>query len=354
MHHFLELCISSVQAAINNLDAEIIVVDNASSDYSCNMVSTLFPKVQLIKNKENVGFSKGNNIGANKAKGEYLCILNPDTVVAEDTFKKIIEFAEKQTNLGAIGCKLNNGAGKFLPESKRQIPYIKAAFKKLLGNTSSYYANHVSENDIGEIDILVGAFMVIKKDIYNDVKGFDEDYFMYGEDIDLSYKLLKLGYQNYYYGKTQVIHFKGESTLRDKNYAKRFYGAMQIFYKKHFKKGFLLDMLVWFGIRTVYLFRNIKIKEQKPISTYIFISNKENIRLQKALVAPVITTLAISNFKENTEIIFDANFLTFKKIIDIMCTHANKKNWTYKILPKNANFIIGSNNAVSKGEVVQF
>ncbi len=141
----------------------------------------------------------------------------------------------------------------FLPESKRNIPYVNAAFKKIFGNSKAYYANHLNENETGKVDILVGAFMFIKREFIMKVKGFDEDYFMYGEDIDLSYKVLKAGYNNYYFGETTVIHYKGESTLKDKHYANRFYGAMQIFYKKHFKKNVLFDMFVWLGI-TIGLF----------------------------------------------------------------------------------------------------
>ena len=224
-------------AAAKEIDAEIIVVDNNSPDDSCEMIKRLFPSVKLIENKENFGFSKGNNIGVAEAKGEYLCILNPDTVVAEDTFRKILEFADSKSQLGIAGCQLIDGRGEFLPESKRHIPTPKVAFQKLFGNTKNYYTNALKPNEVGETDILVGAFMVLKRTIYNEVGGFDEDYFMYGEDIDLSYKVLKSGYVNYYYGNTAIIHFKGESTLKDKVYAKRFYGAMGIFYNKHFKKN---------------------------------------------------------------------------------------------------------------------
>lgn len=354
VRYFLELCLKSVQAAIANLDAEIIVVDNASEDDSCGMVKALFPEIKCIANTENFGFSKGNNIGVAQAKGEYVCILNPDTVVAEDTFKTLLKFAEKQDNLGAVGCKLINGAGDFLPESKRNIPYVKAAFKKLTGNATEYYANHIDENDIGKIDILVGAFMLLKTDVYNAVGGFDEDYFMYGEDIDLSYKLLKAGYQNYYFGETQIIHFKGESTLRDKNYAKRFYGAMQIFYKKHFKKNIFFDMFVWVGIRVVYLFRKVQVQKIKYVYQYVLISNKRNTNLQEVLSKILIVRPEMSNFQKETEIILDANFLNYKDIVGIMNKYSNNKKWTYKILPEKSSFILGSDNAISQGEVIEF
>lgn len=354
MRYFLELCLKSVQAAIKDIEAEIIVVDNNSKDDSCTMVSTLFPSVKLIENKENFGFSKGNNIGVTHAKGEYLCILNPDTVVAEDTFTRLLKFCSDKEGLGAVGCKLINGIGEYLPESKRNIPYVSAAFKKLFGAPSDYYANHLNEDATGEIDILVGAFMFLKKDVYDAVGGFDEDYFMYGEDIDLSYKILKAGYQNYYLGDIKAIHFKGESTLRDKNYAKRFYGAMQIFYQKHFKKNILFDMLVWLGIRLVYIFRRAKVEEQKEVFQYVLISNTNHKLLETVLPKTLLKSKEISNFEEETEVVLDANFLSYKEIIQILNEYTGTKSWTYKILPNNASFILGSDNAISRGEVIRF
>lgn len=354
VRYFLELCLKSVQAAIVNIDAEIIVIDNNSEDESCHMLKDIFPDVKLIENKQNHGFSKGNNIGVNMAKGEYLCILNPDTVVAEDTFTSLLKFCEGKEKLGAVGCKLINGVGVFLPESKRNIPYVKAAFKKLFGNSSEYYANHLAEDAIGQIDVLVGAFMFLRRDLYNKVGGFDEDYFMYGEDIDLSYKILKAGYQNYYLGDVTAIHFKGESTLRDKHYARRFYGAMQIFYQKHFKKNVIFDMLVWLGIRLVYIFRKVQVEKKKSVFQYVLISNTNNKTLETVLPKAMLLNKEIGNFEEETEIILDTNFLSYKETIQILNKYSNTRKWTYKLLPNNSNFILGSDNAISRGEVVQF
>ncbi|MCF7560360.1 glycosyltransferase family 2 protein [Sabulilitoribacter multivorans] len=354
VRYFLELCLKSVQEAITNIDAEIIVVDNNSEDDSCIMVKELFPDVKIIENKENFGFSKGNNIGVAQAKGEYLCILNPDTVVAEDTFMKVFEFVKTIDNLGIVGCKLINGVGDFLPESKRNIPYIEAAFKKLFGNSNEYYAKHLSENETGKVDILVGAFMLLKREVYHKIGGFDEDYFMYGEDIDISYKALKLGYTNYYFGNTSVIHFKGESTLRDKNYARRFYGAMQIFYKKHFKKNVLFDILVWLGLRVVYLFSKTPSNDVKRINKYYFISDKMNENLKSVLQKDIVWTSDLNTVENNSEVIFDNNFLSYKTIINLMENNKKGKSVTYKILPKKAKFVLGSDNAITRGEVIKF
>lgn len=352
--YFLELCLRSVEAAISNIDAEIIVVDNNSEDFSGHMIKALFPEVRLIENKENYGFSKGNNIGVLQAKGDYLCILNPDTVVAEDTFLRLLEFSESKENLGIVGCKLIDGKGDFLPESKRKIPYVKAAFKKLVGNSEDYYAHNINDKDVNQVEILVGAFMFLKKAVYNEIEGFDEDYFMYGEDIDMSYKALKQGYNNFYYGATTVIHFKGESTLRDKNYARRFYGAMRIFYKKHFNKNMLFDLFVRSGIRLTYFFRKQHIHKIKTVNKYMFISDSVNKDLEQVLSKDVILKSDLKNIEKQSEVIFDANVLSFKSIISFMETNFLDTSITFKILPKNSNFVIGSDDAVSQGEVISF
>jgi len=354
VRYFLELCLKSVEAAIQNIDAEIIVVDNNSEDESCKMVKDLFPKVNLIENKENSGFSKGNNIGVLQAKGEYLCILNPDTVVAEDTFEKILEFADGKEKLGIVGCKLINGNGLFLPESKRNVPTVNVALKKILGFPKAYYANQLSQIENGKVDVLVGAFMVLKKDVYNEVNGFDEDYFMYGEDIDLSYKILKAGYNNYYCAEVTVIHYKGESSLKDRFYARRFFGAMQIFYKKHFKQNVLFDMFVWLGIKLAYMFRGTSQITKKKVSEYVFISDKSNEKLASALSENLILKhdLELESVKSNSEIIFDANVLTCKEIIKTIAQNDIKKQITYKIMPKKSLFLIGSDNGFRQGEII--
>ena len=354
VHYFLELCLQSVEAAIQTLDAEIIVVDNNSQDDSCKMVKEKFPNIKRIENKENLGFSKGNNIGVKLAKGEYVCILNPDTVIAEDTFKTLLAFAEKQNNLGIVGCKLIDGSGCFLQESKRNVPITKIAIQKALGNSKHYYANHLLDNEIGKADVFVGAFMLLKREVFTQVQGFDEDYFMYGEDIDLSYKIKKAGFQSYYYGALAAIHYKGESTLKDKTYAKRFYGAMQIFYKKHFKSNLVFDALVFFGIQSARLFENKTSTEILDFENYALISKTKNEALAIKLSKPLIQVLNAEEIKENTQIIFDANTISFQTIIQKMETSEKNKNLSFKILPKNANFILGSSSSKSRGEVIPF
>lgn len=352
VRYFLELCLQSVTEAIKTIDAEIIVVDNNSSDDSCIMVKNQFPNVVLIENTENYGFSKGNNIGVEKARGEFICILNPDTVIAEDTFTELLAFADSQLNLGIVGCRLIDGKGLFLPESKRNIPTPYVALKKMLGNGSEYY-NACDEYSINKTDVLVGAFMFLKKKVYDSVDGFDEDYFMYGEDIDLSYRISKT-YTNYYYGKLSALHFKGESTLRDKNYAKRFFGAMQIFYKKHFKRHVLFNSLVHLGIKLAFATRKTNFKKPiKPNTTQYF-----SDRLMETLIAqlpkPVESGSDLKAIKDNHLVVIDAKTYSYKTIIETMSSHGGNHNIAYRILSKNSNFALGSDSAIAQGEIIKF
>lgn len=352
--YFLELCLQSVEAAITNIDAEIIVVDNHSMDESCNMIKSKFPQVKLIENKDNYGFAKGNNIGVKEAQGEYVCILNPDTVVAEDTFSLLLNFADTISSLGVLGCQLIDGNGSFLPESKRNVPTPKVAFDKLIGYDKNYYANHLKKEFTGEIDILVGAFMILKRSIYNDVGGFDERYFMYGEDIDLSYTIKKAGYANYYYGDSTIIHFKGESTLKDKKYKKRFFGAMSIFYEKHFGQSLILNTSVKLATKIFTRFKN---KERIKLNT-----SPDSIVSFSELPDELTTCFSIQYNKvkelesipNNSQLILSCHSKSFKSIIEIIKRNSGKQNLTYRIWPKNCNFILGSDSNATNGEVIHF
>lgn len=374
VRYFLEQCVISVQNALETIEGEIIVIDNNSSDDSCEMMKQRFPNVKLIQNNENIGFPKGNNIGVSQAKGEYICILNPDTVVAEDTFVKVLAFAKKQSDLGILGCKLIDGVGNFLPESKRGVPTPWVAFTKITGLYKllpkseifgKYYAQHLTENQTGKVDILVGAFMLMKRDLYLEVGGFDEDCFMYSDDIDLSYRVLKGGKSNYYFHKTTIIHYKGESTIKDKTYMKRFQEAMNFFYKKHFKVSLFFSLFMKLGI---IFFSLVKMFQGKPrIKTvpksYLLYSANEKLVdklrlvLQKKVLFHDLKTekMVISSSvksKISTEVILDNEFISFKECIAILESSRNKR-FTFKIIPKNANFLIGSNNSNERGEIIE-
>jgi GT2 family glycosyltransferase len=250
----------SVFKAAEALPCEIFVVDNNSVDGSTTLIKEKFPHVILIENKINTGFSVANNQAIKLAKGEFVLLLNPDTVVQEDTFFKIINFMEQTPDAGGLGVKMLDGQGNFAPESKRGLPTPEVAFYKMFGFSKlfpkskkfgKYHLSYLDENDIHSVDVLSGAFMLIRKSVLDKIGYLDETFFMYGEDIDLSYRITKSGFKNYYFPKTQIIHYKGESTKRSSlNYVIIFYNAMAIFSKKHFSgsNAFVFNILIRFAI----------------------------------------------------------------------------------------------------------
>ncbi len=272
--HFLEQCLISVFNACINIRYEVFVVDNNSVDGSCTMVKERFPKVKLLENKKNYGFSYANNQAIKQAKGKYILLLNPDTVVEEDSFEKCIRFMDTNPDAGGLTVKMIDGKGNFLPESKRALPTPTVSFYKIFGFTglfpkskrfAKYYLGHLNENEINEIEILPGAFMFLRKETLDKTGLLDEEYFMYGEDIDLSYRITKKGYKNYYYPKTTIIHYKGESTKKGSlNYVYIFYKAMIIFAHKHFSHknakafSFLINLAIYFRAFLAVLSRFIK------------------------------------------------------------------------------------------------
>lgn len=245
--HYLMQCLQSVVAATKEMESEIWVVDNVSKDESVAAVRTHFPQVKVIANKENVGFSKANNQAIALATGEYVLILNPDTVLAEDTIVKCLAFMLSHKQAGALGVRMIDGTGQFLPESKRGLPTPEVAFYKMFGLSrlfptsrrfGKYHLGYLSEKEDHAVDILSGAFMFFRKEVLDKIGGFDESFFMYGEDIDLSWRVIQGGYKNYYLADNTIIHYKGESTKRGSlNYVKVFYEAMIIFARKHFAKN---------------------------------------------------------------------------------------------------------------------
>lgn len=260
--YFLEQCLHSVRKAARNIDCEVFVVDNNSVDGSVVMVREKFPEVKVIANTDNRGFSRANNQAIKVAAGEYVLLLNPDTVVEEDTFAKIVRFMDDQPDAGGLGVKMVDGKGKFLPESKRGLPTPAIAFYKIFGLASlfpksktfgQYHQTFLDPDNIHQVDVLSGAFMLIRKSVLDKIGGLDEEYFMYGEDIDLSYRITQQGYKNYYFPETRIIHYKGESTKKSSiNYVLVFYQAMIIFAQKHFSQknarlfSLLINLAVYF------------------------------------------------------------------------------------------------------------
>lgn len=274
VEYFLEQCLLSVRKAMKDIEGEVFVVDNNSVDNSVAMVREKFPEVNVIANKENTGFSKANNQAINISSGEYVLLLNPDTVVQEDTFTSVIDFMDAHPDAGGLGVKMLDGKGKFLPESKRGLPTPTVAFYKIFGLSKlfpkskrfgQYHLGYLDDDEIHEIDVLSGAFMLMRKEALDKVGLLDETFFMYGEDIDLSYRIQQGGYKNYYFPKTQIIHYKGESTKKSSiNYVFVFYRAMVIFAEKHFSQqnaktfSFLINLAIYFRAGIAILNRFIK------------------------------------------------------------------------------------------------
>lgn len=257
---FLENCLNSVYRSRGVESIEVIVVDNNSVDDSCKMIKKHFPKVKLIENQTNVGFSKANNQAIKVAKGDFVLLLNPDTVVEESTFEECLQFFKNTPDAGGVGVKMFDGKGIFLPESKRGLPTPLVAFYKIFGLSAlfpksktygRYHLGYLNQEENHQIDILSGAFMMIRKSVIDEIGDLDEHFFMYGEDIDLSYRITKAGYRNYYLADTSIIHYKGESTKKSSiNYVVVFYKAMVIFARKHFsqKNARLFSILINFAI----------------------------------------------------------------------------------------------------------
>lgn len=238
------------------------MVDNNSSDGSVEMLRKKFPDVILIPNNENFGFSKANNTGIKSSRGEYVLLLNPDTLLEEDTLIKAVKFMDEHADAGGLGVKMIDGKGNFLPESKRGLPTPSVAFYKISGLSKlfpkskifgQYHLGYLDKNKAHSVDVLSGAFMLLRKSVLDKTGLLDENFFMYGEDIDLSYRIKQAGYKNYYYPQTRIIHYKGESTRKSSvNYVVVFYRAMVLFAKKHFGKSnaalfsFLINVAIAF------------------------------------------------------------------------------------------------------------
>ena len=258
--HFLEQCLYTVLAAARGIETEIIVVDNHSSDGSMLYLAPKFPTVQFLENKENTGFAKACNQGLAMARGRYILFLNPDTIVPEDCFVQCLQFLQSTPRAGGLGIRMIDGSGKFLKESKRSFPSPLTSLYKLFGLSrlfprsgifSKYHLGHLPEHSNNEVDVLAGAFMMIPKAVLDQTGGFDENFFMYGEDVDLSYRIQQAGFINYYFAGSSIIHFKGESTRKGSmNYVKMFYTAMSQFVRKHYggSRASLFTSLIHTGI----------------------------------------------------------------------------------------------------------
>lgn len=355
--YFLKLCLLSVKEACAEIDFEIIVVDNCSSDHSQELISKEFTEVIWIQNEHNLGFGSANNLGVKRAKGEFVLLLNPDTVVSKTSIQEVLKFAESRMNLGAVGVRMIDGGGNFLPESKRKNVRPIVAIKKLFGMSESYYANNIGQNEVAPVEVLAGAFLLIKRNVFKEIKGFDEDFFMYGEDIDLCFRLSEKGYKNYYFGKTSVIHFKGESSLKDPNHFKNFYDAMKIYFKKHHgEERFSNSILELFFDGLTFIN-----KIQKPIDgphkhyqTGLYLGEDEKIMHQIQNILQLKKMEKMYKIPNNHEIqdlvFFELGTLTCENIVTYFETEIFKNSDKRIVIPPD--FLIGSDDSRKLGEVV--
>lgn len=342
--YFLEQCLCSVLKACGNITAEIIVVDNHSTDGSKEFFANRFAGVKFLWEKQNVGYAIANNKGLRIATGEKVLFLNPDTIVPEDCFTKCIEFFEQHDNTGALGVKMIDGSGNYLPESKRGFPTSFIALSKITGLArlfpksrifSGYYMGHIAANQTNEVDVLPGAFMMIEKKILDHIGGFDEQFFMYGEDIDLSYGIKKAGYKNYYFPHVTILHFKGESTSKaSAKYVQHFYGAMILFAKKHSSKwqSSLYALLLKGFIRFKTLFLSNK-KKQMTEQTH---SDRKVFVLAETSTYLLLKKMLQQNFKESQQQPFIDNNLSVDQAI-LFCEPYNSFKQIIETIEKNRN-----------------
>ena len=380
--YFLEECLCSVMKACRNIDAEIFVVDNNSMDGSKEFFAGKFPSVKFIWNKENIGFAKANNQVVQECSGDYILFLNPDTIVPEDCFEKCLTFIQWQQKPGALGIRLIDGSGNFLKESKRAFPSPLTSLFKLSGLTAlfphskifaKYYLGNLDEHKNHEVDVLVGAFMMIPKTVLQAVGSFDETFFMYGEDVDLSYRIQKAGFKNYYYSEIAVIHFKGESTKKGSlNYIRLFYQAMSIFVKKHYSSGsaslFNLLMQVAIFIRAIFsgigmIFKNISnnfrsLNNKQEV--LIVAGEKEYNLLTGAIVKTGLQIKIIARVNgvnagllkdyDAEEVIFCEGGISFKEIIDTIQHLPNTVSCQF--YSAGSHSIIGSDSKDTVGDCI--
>lgn len=354
MKYYLEQCLKSIFQATETIETEIFVVDNASNDGSVEYIkkqfsATEYPKLHIIENKDNKGFGKANNQAVEQAKGEYILFLNPDTIVSREAICQTIAFMDCTNRVGAVGVKMLNADGSFANESRRGIPTPWTSFCKICGLTrcfpkskifGRYYLQYLSVDEICKIDIVSGAFMMISHKVINQTGCFDKDFFMYGEDIDLSYRILKEGFQNYFL-PYPILHYKGESTKRySYKYVNAFYEAMQIFFKKHFRKSvfflrFFINSAIYFlafialiNRKIIHLFYITHQIKSESSYNYLFIGSENTLNEAKEMVntnkmnAQYVNSKKKDDIKQNIQntdvVVFDLESMTYSELFDIL------------------------------------
>jgi len=330
--HFLELCLHSVQKALRGIDAEVIVVDNHSDDDSVAFLRPLFPAVTFIVNTDNVGFARANNLALQQARGDYILFLNPDTILPEDIANRCLSFLQSTPGIGGLCPRMIDGSGRFLKESRRGFPSPWVAACKLFGLTAlfphtrlfgTYYLGHLPAGRSHPSPVLSGACLWISRAALTRVGPFDSDYFMYAEDIDLSYRLEQAGYVNYYFADATIVHFKGESTQKDIRHLRLFYKAMSQFRRKHFNSGLSrvfasgLEAAIWLraGLGAIGRITPRQSQSPPPRRTWLMGDPAEIERLRPLLNDPGARTLAIDLHHADEIIFCEGEKFSFKECI---------------------------------------
>ncbi|QEC68363.1 glycosyltransferase family 2 protein [Panacibacter ginsenosidivorans] len=368
--YFLEQCLCAVERAIANIRSEVIVVDNNSSDGTVEYLQQKYPWVNFVCNEKNEGFAKANNKALSKCNGEFVLYLNPDTIIPENILVDSLAFFKTHNDAGAIGVHMIDGRGVFLPESKRAYPSPLVAFFKLSGLSAlfpssgffnKYALGNLDKNTIHEVDVLSGAFMMVRKSILQELSGFDESFFMYGEDIDLSYRIQQLGKKNYYLGNLNMIHFKGESTGNSKRkHTRIFYNAMNVFVTKHYTgiNAWALKIFLYTGIflRAVISFLGLPIKiimndirqalKEDQVNVYLVgdassAEEAKRIMLKHKLQKTFKGSLLIEKRDiyiptKGSEIIFCTGALSFADTIGIITKYPKKNKYMWHGLDSNS------------------
>ncbi|HMO62330.1 MAG TPA: glycosyltransferase family 2 protein [Ferruginibacter sp.] len=364
--YFLEQCLCSVLKACRHIDAEIFVVDNYSTDGSRAFFEGRFNEVQFIWKSKNEGFGRANNEAFKLAKGELILFLNPDTLVAEDCLELCIHFYQQQKNAGALGVHMIDGSGMYLRESKRGFPSLFTSFCKMTGLTrlfprskffARYYLGHLPETDTQQVDVISGAFMLISKNVLEAVGSFDEQFFMYGEDIDLSYRIQKAGYINYYFAGTSIVHFKGESTAKNSSsYIQHFYGAMLLFIQKHY--GWLKGKLYSLFVHVVIFLKKAGAKNKNTDkSEQSFLYDRAGIFCAESMITVERVSIHFKKIELIEEkqlaatapaaLIFCEACTSFKAIINMMQQHCG--HFDFFIHASTTKSIVGSNDKNKSG-----
>jgi GT2 family glycosyltransferase len=378
--YFLEQCLFSLQKAIRSMgalpDTEVFVIDNYSIDGSIAYLRPQFPWVQFIVNEENLGFSAANNQALKKASGKYILFLNPDTIIAEDTLSICIDFLQATPDAGALGVHMVDGSGSFLKESRRGFPSPWVAFCKLTGLAdlfprsrflAGYYMGHLPEHKTHPAPVLSGAFLLAGRAALERTGGFDERFFMYAEDIDLSYRIEQAGFVNYYIADTTIVHFKGESTLKDASQAKIFYKAMSQFREKHFKGALsglfnnLMEAGIWLRGGMTALFRS-GVKEppspadhnkEKRRSPVWVTGDPEELAQMRQTLLTLADKMPVEDRHQAAGILFcEGTDFSFKQIIEALSRSPHRLPCS--IHAAGSRSAVGSRSKDGRGETIHW